>query len=75
MGESALKSHMKSAKHAGIMKIAANSSVHNYLAPGTSERSTVPPPPQLPNKRCLQDARVGDKRRSVVDSEGRHIPL
>uniref|UniRef100_A0A6B0UZD0 Putative e3 ubiquitin-protein ligase n=1 Tax=Ixodes ricinus TaxID=34613 RepID=A0A6B0UZD0_IXORI len=49
IGESALKSHMKSAKHASIMKIAANSSVHNYLAPGTSERSTVPPPPQLPN--------------------------
>ncbi|CAN7999158.1 unnamed protein product [Ixodes pacificus] len=31
------------------MKIATKSSVQNYLAPGTCEQSTVPPPPQLPN--------------------------
>ncbi|CAN7940621.1 unnamed protein product [Ixodes hexagonus] len=49
MGESALKSHMKSAKHAGVMKIAAKSSVLNYLALSTSEQSTVPPPSQSPN--------------------------
>ncbi|CAN7985972.1 unnamed protein product [Ixodes hexagonus] len=49
MGESALKSHMKSAKHAGVMKIAAKSSVLNYLAPSTSEQSTVPPLSQSPN--------------------------
>ncbi|CAN7945535.1 unnamed protein product [Ixodes hexagonus] len=49
MGESVLKSHMKSAKHAGVMKIAAKSSVLNYLAPSTSEQSTVPPPSQSPN--------------------------
>lgn len=38
MGESALKSHMKSAKHSGVMKAAAGSAVLNYLAPRTDER-------------------------------------
>lgn len=38
MGESALKSHMKSAKHSGNMKTAAGSSM-NYVTPCLSDRS------------------------------------
>ncbi|XP_070386740.1 uncharacterized protein [Dermacentor albipictus] len=53
MGESALKSHMKSAKHAGVMEIAANSSVRRYLVPSTGKQSAVPPPSQSGN---LDDA-------------------
>ncbi|KAH7978030.1 hypothetical protein HPB49_004257 [Dermacentor silvarum] len=39
MGESALKSHMKSAKHSGVMKGGGRKrGVLNYLAPRTDER-------------------------------------
>lgn len=46
MGESALKSHAKSAKHCGIMQMAAGNSMENYLAASVSGRSTGSAPSQ-----------------------------
>lgn len=62
MGESALKSHAKSAKHCGIMQMAAGNSMENYLAASVSGRSTGSAPSQATdlNSACKSHEVVTD---------------
>lgn len=53
MGESALKSHMKSAKHIGAIKMGQGSALKSYLTPVPTEQSTTASPLQSPS---LNDA-------------------
>ncbi|KAL1417359.1 hypothetical protein MTO96_026938 [Rhipicephalus appendiculatus] len=46
MGESALKSHARSTKHSGIVKMAAENSMETYLTASSSERFTSSAPSQ-----------------------------
>lgn len=46
MGESALKSHVKSSKHDGNVKAAVSSTMKNFLVPSQSEQPVDPTPSQ-----------------------------